>query len=108
MVRHGALPVVGGCPRHAAALNTSEVRGYDYLNAIRLLAGFGETGWVGGFTTLSGPQEGRETRAVTGGKFLHFPHRGARALDFAKCTQEPQGRGHVWGGDLSNSAGDLD
>jgi hypothetical protein len=36
-----------------------------------LLARFGETGWVEGLTTLSGPQEGRENRAVTGGKLLH-------------------------------------
>jgi hypothetical protein len=33
-VSHGALPVVEGDTRHASTLNTSERRGYDYLNAI--------------------------------------------------------------------------
>jgi hypothetical protein len=39
----------------------------------RLLAAFGETGWFGGLATFSCPQEGRENRAVTEGKFFHFP-----------------------------------
>jgi hypothetical protein len=54
------------------------------------LATFGETGWFGGLTTFSGPQGGQENRAVTGGKFLHFPCRDAHALDFTKSGQEPE------------------
>jgi hypothetical protein len=61
----------------------------NHANITWLLATFGEPGWVEGFSALSGPQEGRETRAVTGGKFLHFPRRGAHALDFTKIGQEP-------------------
>jgi transposase len=48
------------------------------------LARFGETGWVEGLTTLSGPQEDRENHAVTGRKFLLFSRRGAHALNFTK------------------------
>src|SRR6266567_6162579 len=33
-MRHRALPVVGGCTRHASTLNTSKTRGWDYLNDI--------------------------------------------------------------------------
>jgi hypothetical protein len=38
-----------------------------------LLATFGETGEFGGLETFSCPQEGRENRAVTEGKFRHSP-----------------------------------
>jgi hypothetical protein len=62
---------------------------YTDLDVLWLLARFGETGWVEGLTTFSGPQEGRENRAVTGRKFLLFPRRGAHALNFTKSGQEP-------------------
>jgi hypothetical protein len=62
---------------------------YTDLNGLRLLATFGDSGWFRGLTTFSGPQEGRENRAVTGGKFLHFPRRGAHPLDLTKSGQEP-------------------
>ena len=41
-MRHGALLVVGGDTRYASPLNTSKTRGYDYLNAIRVIVAFGD------------------------------------------------------------------
>src|SRR5688500_9643828 len=64
-------------------------RGRNYASSIGLLARFGDSRWVEVLATLSGPQEGRENRAVTGGKFLHSPRRSAHALDFTKSGQEP-------------------
>ena len=41
-MRPRALLVVGGHTRSASPLNTSETRGDDYLNAIRVIVSFGD------------------------------------------------------------------
>jgi hypothetical protein len=76
-------------PRYTCTLNTFDTRDYSYINAIRLLGIFGETGLCRDLTTFSCPQEGQENRALTGRKFLSSPRRGAHALDFTKYVQEP-------------------
>jgi hypothetical protein len=52
---------------------------------------FGDSGSFGGFATFTCPEEGRKTRVVPEGRFLHFPRGGSRALDFTKYGQEPNG-----------------
>ena len=60
------------------------VLGIDIAKQIWLLAIFGETGLFGGLATCSCPREGKENRAVTEGKSLHFPRWGSCALHFTK------------------------
>ena len=64
---------------------------YTDLSGLWFLATFGETGSFGGLATCFRSPEGRESCAVTEGRFRHFLRRSSHALDLTKSAQEPNG-----------------